>query len=334
VKTFIPSRLYVENGCEHYTLGKELLQKYKDLPITLIDDHNKIPELRERPDSDFARMKNYLVLGIRKSLTHQKNNKTSDFLVPYTSSGCPAMCLYCYLVCSYFSGSYLRVFVNREQMMLKLNRAARKLGAGTVFEIGSNSDLVIENTVTGNLVWTIEHFDKFIGAQLTLPTKFSMVDPLLPLDHKGRITIRMSLNPQSIIEKIELGTSALKERMQALIRLDEAGYNTGILVAPVILVDDWHMQYKGLFEKMRDTLPEKLLKKIELEVIFMTYGYAHRMINPAAFPKQPELFDEKIMSGCGRNKYAYKPKVKEEARDKMRMMLEHHFPDTKIAYIV
>ena len=34
----------------------------------------------------------------------------------YTSSGCTAACMYCYLVCNYNKCAYLRLFVNREQM--------------------------------------------------------------------------------------------------------------------------------------------------------------------------------------------------------------------------
>ena len=191
-----------------------------------VDDHNRIPQLRERPDSDFPKMKDYLVLGIRKSLTYQKNHKTSDFLVPYTSSGCSAMCLYCYLVCTYFTGSYLRVFVNREQMMKKLKQMAQK-HPGSVFEIGSNSDLVLENTVSGSLTWTIRQFADVHDARLTLPTKFDMVEPLLDIDHGRNVTIRMSLNPQEIIRRVEFRTAGLTERISAVNKLYRAGMTSG-----------------------------------------------------------------------------------------------------------
>ena len=39
--------------------------------------------------------------------------------------------------------------------------------------------------------------------------------PLLSLDHRGKVIFRMSVNPQPIISRIELGTSSLKERIQA-----------------------------------------------------------------------------------------------------------------------
>ena len=42
------------------------------------------------------------------------------------TSGCTAMCLYCYLVCHYNKCAYLRLFVNREQMLDRLSAASQK----------------------------------------------------------------------------------------------------------------------------------------------------------------------------------------------------------------
>lgn len=125
---FKPKRVYFEEETLKYQLGKELFEKYnsQDIPMIKIASHNNIEELRKRPDKNSPEMKIYIVIGIRKSLTHKKNAKISDYLVPYTSSGCTAMCLYCYLVCAYYKGSYLRLFVNREAMMKKILRADAK----------------------------------------------------------------------------------------------------------------------------------------------------------------------------------------------------------------
>ena len=71
------------------------------------------------------------------------------------------MCLYCYLVCNYNKCAYLRLFVNREQMLGKITKVANEAEKDLTFEIGSNSDLILENTITNNLVWTIENFKDF-----------------------------------------------------------------------------------------------------------------------------------------------------------------------------
>ena len=62
--------------------------------------------------------------------------------------GCIAMCLYCYLVCNFNKCSYLRLFVNREEMLDKIIKTANKSDKELVFEIGSNSDLILENVIT------------------------------------------------------------------------------------------------------------------------------------------------------------------------------------------
>lgn len=332
---FIPSRVYVEKGCEAYSLGRMLTERYSNMGIEIIpiDDHNRIPELRERPDADFPRLKRYLVLGIRKSLTHQRNNKTSDFLVPYTSSGCSAMCLYCYLVCTYYKSAYLRVFVNRVEMMAKLKKAVDKY-SGSVFEIGSNSDLVLENSVSGSLEWTIEQFANVQNARLTLPTKFDMVDSLLPLKHGHNVTIRMSLNPDEIIRRVEFGTSRLEARMDALNKLHRAGYDVGILVAPIILMDGFEDMYERLFKKMGESIEPEILHGVPLEIIFMTYGIVTRQINAEAFPNAVPLYNKENMAFCGRSRYGYTQKTKEEASVFIRECVAKYLPNAQIAYIV
>ena len=73
-------------------------------------------------------------------------------------------------------------------MLDKIINVAEKSERELTFEIGSNSDLILENTITGNLVWTIK------------------------LDHKGKVIVRMSVNPEEIINKVEFGTSRLKRK--------------------------------------------------------------------------------------------------------------------------
>ncbi len=78
---------------------------------------------------------------------------------------------------------------------------------------------------------------------LTFPTKFDMVDDILNIDHQGKVTVRMSVNPEEIINKVEFGTSRLKGRIEAINKLKEAGYKVGILIAPVIMVENWKELY-------------------------------------------------------------------------------------------
>ena len=59
-----------------------------------------------------------------------------------------------------------------KQMLDRLIRKSGKSDRPLTFEIGSNSDLVLENTITDNLTYTISRFAEEGTGSLTFPTKF------------------------------------------------------------------------------------------------------------------------------------------------------------------
>ncbi len=153
-------------------------------------------------------------------------------------------------------------------MMEKLIRTANQSGKPLTFEIGSNSDLIPENAVTKNLPWTIEQFAENANGALTFPTKFDMVKPLLSLNHQGKVIFRMSVNPETIIRKAELGTSRLRQRIMALNAMCDAGYPVGILLAPVIFISQWKPLYAELISNLADTLSNQV-KNQRLSKLFL-----------------------------------------------------------------
>lgn len=325
--------VYYEPAALDYFLGKALKEKFSDIPWVEIESHNYIPELTAKSNREFTKLKNHLIIGIRKTHKYTPNHKVSDWLVPYTSSGCKAMCLYCYLVCNYNKCAYLRLFVNREKMLDRLIKKADAAPEPQTFEIGSNSDLILENVITDNLRYTIERFAQEGRGHLTFPTKFDMVEPILNLDHKGKTIVRMSVNPQEIIRRVELGTSPLHARIDAINRLAEAGYPVGILIAPIILLPEWKKLYGELIDQLADTLCEKIKQNSFLEIILMTYSYIHKAINKEAFPGAISLFDRETMTGRGRGRYTYRNEVRREAEEFLREKLAKSLGTMPILYI-
>ena len=329
-----PKRIYYEADVIKYELGKMLLEKYKDVPSIKVDSHNRIKELQERPNTDFVEMKKYLIIGIRKTHKYVPNEKSSDFLVPYTSSGCSAMCLYCYLVCNYNKCSYLRLFVNAEEMLKNLIKKSQETEKICTFEIGSNSDLILENQITGNLEKTIERFGEEGRGFITFPTKFSMIDSILNLNHNGKTLIRMSLNPNEIITKVEYGTSSLENRINAINKLSGAGYKVGVLIAPVVFIDGWRKLYLKLLDQLKNGLFNEVKNNLKIEIIFMTYSYVHNAINEQAFPKALKLYNKEMMTGRGKGKYCYKKEYRDEAEIFFKKEINKRFNSAVIMYIV
>lgn len=161
-----------------------------------------------------------------------------------------------------------------------------------------------------------------------------MVDNILNLNHEGKVTIRMSMNPEEIINRVELGTSRLENRIEAINKLAEADYNIGILIAPVIFVENWKELYLNLIQMLSSELSSKVKKKVSFEIIFMTYSYVHNKINEEAFPNAINLYNKNLMKSRGRGKYMYKDDVRAEGKKFFITNLHKYFSENKIEYIV
>ena len=85
---FLPNKVLFEKEVENYELGKELLQRYREKGIECveIENHNNIEEMRKKENKEFPKMKQNLIIGVRKTHKFVENHNTSDYLVPYTSS--------------------------------------------------------------------------------------------------------------------------------------------------------------------------------------------------------------------------------------------------------
>lgn len=336
MKPFVPLRVYYEDEVKEYEQGRELLNRYGEMgiPLIRIDAHHKIEELRQQPNTEFTRMKKYLILGTRKTMKLIPNDKSADYIVPFTSTGCTAACLYCYLVCHFNKNAYLRVFLNKEDMLRQVRKMIQKTGEHRIYELGCNSDMVLENTITGNLRWAIEEFGKLENATATFATKFDAVEDLLSADHRGHTQMRISINPQEIIRKVELGTSSLKERIAAANKMFEAGYPIGLNVAPVILEEGWEALYESMFQEVTALLSPKLKRQLFVEVIFMTYGLPNYYINTECMPNAINLLDKGKMKPKSRGKYAYRNELRNPAEETMRRYITQYLPGATISYIV
>nr|WP_307990789.1 spore photoproduct lyase [uncultured Niameybacter sp.] len=336
MNVFKPTKVFYEPVVLKYPQGEELIARYQKqgVPIEQITAHHKIESLAHKSNKEYPRMKRYLVLGTRKSIKLTPNDKSADYIVPFTSSGCSAMCLYCYLMCHFNTNSYLRIFVNRQEMIDKVKKNINKIKEHKVYELGCNSDMVLENTITGNLRWAIEEFGKLEYATATFATKFNQVDDLLDIKHNGHTQMRISVNPKSLIERVEFGTSSLDERIEAANKMFEAGYRVGLNIAPIMLVKNYEALYEELFQTLHDKLKPGLKQQAFLEVIFMTYGTVNYYVNTESMPNAINLLDKDKMRPKGPGKYTYRNEYRQEATGFILKMIEKYLPESSISYIV
>ena len=172
------------------------------------------------------------------------------------AEGCPAHCAYCYLAGSLKGPPITRAYANLPEILDVLpdylgegaitSRSATRAAEGTTFEASCYTDPLALEHLTGSLSAAIARFGVWdADAQLRFTTKFAAVEPLLALDHGGRVRMRASVNPAAYA-RFEGGTDRVAARLAALRRMADAGYLVGLTIAPIIAAPGWEQAYDGL----------------------------------------------------------------------------------------
>ena len=121
--------------------------------------------------------------------------------------------------------------------------------------------------------------------------------------HEGKVIFRMSVNPQPLIARYELGPN-LKERTSGGEQHGAgAGYHW-LFLRRLLLVEGWKRAVHRTFGATQDRPDRKNAETNVPEVILMTYSFVHRAINNAAFPNTPDLHDGSLMIGRERENIA------------------------------
>lgn len=176
------------------------------------------------------------------------------------AEGCPAHCAYCYLAGSLKGPPITRAYANLPEILAELPRhlgegtitsaSDARAGEGTTYEASCYTDPLALEHLTGSLSAAIAYVGGWnAAAQLRFTTKFAAVEPLLGLDHGGKVRMRASINPAAYA-RLEGGTAPVADRLAALRRMADAGYLVGLTIAPIIAAPGWAEAYAGLLDQV------------------------------------------------------------------------------------
>lgn len=339
VKAFMPQLVYVEPRALEYPLGEKLVNKFEKMGIAIrqTTSHNQIRNLPgENHFQKYRNAKSTLVIGVRKTLKFQTSKPSAEYAIPF-ATGCMGHCHYCYLQTTMGSKPYIRTYVNTDEIFdaaeAYMEDRAPEI---TRFEASCTSDIVGIDHLTHTLKQAIEFFGKSKYGKLRFVTKFEHVDHLLDAEHNGRTRFRFSINDDYIIKYFEPGTSRLHERIQAAVKVAEAGYPLGFIVAPIYLHDGWKDGYREMFEKLKDALPAFATKDLTFELIQHRFTKPAKRVIQQNYPMTKlELDESKRKTKWGRYgiyKYVYQNEEQEDIKDTLGGYIHQYFPEAKIEY--
>ncbi|HEX8464818.1 MAG TPA: hypothetical protein VF627_09405 [Abditibacterium sp.] len=275
----------------------------------------------------------------------------------HVAEGCPAHCQYCYLAGSLSGPPVVRVFANLEEILGNLPKyedirspaskprgnsptAERGREDSTSFEVSCYTDPLGIEHLTGSLAAAIRYFGTRDKGFLRTVSKFDAVDDLLDLPHNGQTRFRSSMNAEPISRRLEGGTANVPARLQGLRKLalprERGGgdYPIGIVIAPIMPMDDWQAHYTKLLDEAAAALDFECNLTFELITHRFTPGSKDVLLQ--WYPKTSLDLDESKReikrNKFGGTKYVYPREIMKELKAWFYAEIESRFPNAKILY--
>jgi spore photoproduct lyase len=159
---------------------------------------------------------------------------------------------------------------------------------------------------------------------------------LLTYNPEQKIRIRFSLMPQEYSDKLEPNTSKILDRIKAIDKFIDAGYDVHINFSPVIVHRSWLMKYKELFELVEANVKNKHI--VKAEVIFLTHNEEKHLYNlKQELPGEDLLWEPRIQetktSQYGGKNIRYKHDIKSHYIYNFKHLHSQIIPWNTIRYI-
>jgi spore photoproduct lyase len=339
---FKPKRILFEKDSLEYDLGNQILDKFKsNNHVEIINlSTNKVKQHIPGEDisSQYIEGKRTMVVGTKKSLKFQSCKPSAHYQLPLVS-GCMGQCEYCYLNTKLGDKPFVKVHVNINEILSQAQKYIdERLPEITIFEGSATSDPVAVEPYTHSLEKAITYFGKSENARFRFVTKYNDVDSLLNLDHNGHTEIRFSINTNTIINKFEHMTASRDKRIEASMKVAEAGYPTGFLIAPVFIYENWKEEYHDLLVELKSKLPKDLKYPVTFEVISHRYTTTAKNIILQVFPSSelPMNNEERSFKygQFGYGKYVYPKESLSEIKEFFKKEIDELFTNKEVKYII
>lgn len=277
----------------------------------------------------------------RKTFTIRESGRSTDFISPSFGYGCLYNCSYCYMKRHKPEGlnigdNTIDILnaINMHAWLADVQKPNQTHAQYITYDISCNEDFALHAKYHD---WQriFSFFRDHPEAMGSLATKY-VNDKLLEFNPQGKVRIRFSLMPQEYSNLLEPETSLISDRIKAIDRFIEAGYDVHINFSPVIVYPGWLALYEQLFKEVEDNVINKHI--VKAEVIFLTHNENKHLYNVSnKIPGehllwQPHMQEEKTSQYGGKN-IRYEHNLKRQFIEQFKDLHAQIIPWNTIRYI-
>jgi len=304
------TKIYITKEASRYSYSSEIVEKAgcsSEIVEDELDYRERIENLLQDPVTEG---KKHLLLTVFKGNFFRKCPGTQgkvccNYYVIDQTTNCPYDCSYCFLQ-SYLNLRAIKFAVNIEDLFNELKPIAesgRFLRVGT----GELSDSLALEPITNFGSKLIDFFKEYSNVVLELKTKSKNVYSLPNVEkHKGNFVIGFTLSPEKVVEREELLTASLTERLEASVEASKKGYGIALHFDPVIFVENAITKYEKLIEEIF-----KRHKKLSwLSLAGFRYEPSLKYYVEKRFPDSVLINGEFIRCSDGKFRYLFPERIK------------------------
>ncbi len=367
--------LFIHKDCLNSELADHLRTANPDHKVIPITSNSKITNpdynlISLNPKDRFLQKKKFLGLLKREAKWNiDPNGRSTDFLPSLMmEQGCHKFgCSYCYTERNY-PNNFLKIYndlfkivdlanqidQNQDQMEAKFIQVNKKRfernrdpkhNQMITIDLGCDSDVVTSNSTTihdnyhGHMVDAMNRIAETTSSIMTsFATKSSEIDPFINgCKYPSRHRIRLSLSPENHRQILEQNTSKTIDRLHAVNKLVNAGFEVHINLSPIVITENFQKEYGELLQLINSTLEDNAKAQLAYEAIFLTHSEklfepmscsvpkAHQMMVNGPLPLVPKWNKPNVLS--------YSRQDKKQLKEIMNGLVHNYTPYSRIRYM-
>ncbi len=321
-------KIYLDEKAENDWVSQAVLKGLPNTPVERVQDKRSLIKRYLSMQDPIGVGKTHLLLtrfyGRRmKPCPGTSSHICCGYHVINAMTNCPMDCSYCVLQ-GYLNNPFLTLYTNWDDLLQEIDTfLSGNFGSFLRLGTGELSDSLALDSIFPISQVLIPFFAQRSNGILELKTKSDEVDHLLHLNHQGKTVVSWSLNPQKMIEKEEIRTASLRERIDVAKRCQRAGYPIGFHFDPIIYDEGWEKEYSETIEHLFSQIDPK-------RVIWISLGgfrYLSKLkgIAKERFPNT-KIFLGELFPGKDA-KFRYFKEIRVEMYQKMLGWLKEVNPD-------
>lgn len=276
------SAIYVEEELQSHPRVADILARYSQVPVITCSHYGEVFNRKAQ---------NFRVQKQSPALILARKNGEAVLPAPSgygfeTGSGyyfshilnCLYDCRYCFLQGMYRSAHYV-LFVNYEDFSAQLQDRFQAQSAPAVYYSGYDCDSLAFEPVSGFCDYFLPLFADHPQSTLEIRTKSTQVRKLLDYAPMDNCIIAMSFTSRASSERWEHKVPDLGKRLDALRRLQEAGWKIALRFEPVIAGPGVEKEYQALFTEVFAGLDIPALHSVSLGEFRMPAAFYKQVVN-------------------------------------------------------